>query len=36
MSLARALRRKPRLGTAIAGTQFERVARAMLAAGLVK
>ena len=34
-ALARNLRRKPRLGAAIASQQFERVARAMLAAGLV-
>ncbi|MEH2628713.1 type III secretion protein U [Bradyrhizobium sp. AZCC 1719] len=34
-ALARGLRRKPRLGSAIASQQFERVARAMLAAGLV-
>ena len=34
-ALARSLRRKPRLGSAIASQQFERVARAMLAAGLV-
>jgi type III secretion protein U len=34
-ALARSLRRKPRLGSAIANQQFERVARAMLAAGLV-
>ena len=34
-ALARSLRRKPRLGSAIARRQFERVAHAMLAAGLV-
>jgi type III secretion protein U len=34
-ALARSLRRKPRLGSAIGSQQFERVARAMLAAGLV-
>jgi type III secretion protein U len=34
-ALARSLRRKPRLGSAIASQQFERVARAMFAAGLV-
>ena len=34
-ALARGLRRKPRLGSAIASQQFERVAHAMLAAGLV-